>query len=135
MHIVKDIIRKNINPLSIELSLPEAVDRILASGLSGLPVVNSHNKLVGFLSEHDCIPHLITGTYHCDTRTLVKDLMHGEPLSVSPEDSIIDIAQMMAGNKPKVYPVIDEYKLVGIICRQDILKALSKEIQNCVSFA
>ena len=80
-------------------------------------------------------PHLISGTYHCDTRLHVKDVMHADPLSVTPDDSIIDIAQMMAGQKPKVYPVIEDHRLIGVVARQDILRALSHVLKNCVSFA
>ncbi|MDX1343663.1 MAG: CBS domain-containing protein [Reinekea sp.] len=38
--------------------------------------------------------------------------------------SIIDLAQMMCGNKPKKYPVCENGKLVGVINRSHILKAL-----------
>lgn len=135
MEIVKDIVRKNITPLSADLMLGDAVERIIASGLTGLPVVDGHSKLVGFLSEQDCIQQMLTGTYHCDNRTFVRDVMHSEPLTVNPEESIIDIAQMMTGQKPKIYPVIQESELVGIICRQDVLKALTHTMKHCVSFA
>lgn len=135
MKTVKDIVRKNIVPLSTGLPLAEAIERILASGLSGLPVVNEEQKLVGFLSEQDCIAQMISDTYYCDNRTNVADLMHAEPLFVSSEESIIDIAQMMTNHKPKVYPVIHDLKLIGVICRQDVMKALSVTMKNCVSFA
>ena len=135
METVKDIVRKNITPLSAEMQLGDAIERILASGLTGLPVVDDQGKLVGFLSEQDCIQKMITDTYHCDNRTFVRDLMHNEPLTVGPDESIIDIAQMMSGQKPKVYPVMQDSELLGIICRQDVLKALNYTMKNCVSFA
>ena len=134
MKVVKDIVRKNIIPLSADLMLADAVERILASGLTGLPVINNDRKLVGFLSEQDCIAQMISGTYHSDSRKVVSDLMHREPLFVTPEESVIDIAQRMQGNKPKVYPVIQEYELVGVISRKDVLLALSEMIKN-VSYA
>lgn len=135
MKIVRDIIRKNIPFLTTEQLLPEAMDQILNANLSGLPVMGDRETCVGFLSEHDCIPHILSGSYHCDNRTQVKDLMHKEPLFVSPESSLLEIAQLMAGKKPKVYPVIDNGKLVGLISRQDVLRALSAEMKNCVSYA
>ena len=135
MKLVKDIVRKNIVPLSSELLLAEAVERILASGLTGLPVINDDGRLVGFLSEQDCIAQMISGTYHSDSRKVVADLMHQEPLFVGPEESIIDVAQKMQLNKPKVYPVIQEYELLGVISRKDVLKALSEIMKGNVSFA
>ncbi|WP_067520607.1 CBS domain-containing protein [Endozoicomonas ascidiicola] len=135
MNIVRDILRRNINPLSSDSKLGDAVDQLLSANVSGLPVVDDHQQLVGFLSEFDCIPHLISGSYHCDSRLHVKDVMHESPLSVSPEDSIIDIAQKMSGNKPKVYPVIENGRLIGIVARQDILRALNQSLKSCVSYA
>ena len=52
-------------------------------------------------------------------------------LSVSPEMSIIELADMMKVGKPKVYPVIDNGKLVGIITRRDVLRAIGKNLANC----
>ncbi|UYM17400.1 CBS domain-containing protein [Endozoicomonas euniceicola] len=134
MKVVKDIVRRNITPLPTELYLAEAVERILASGLTGLPVIDDDGKLVGFLSEQDCIAQMLSGTYHSDNRKVVADLMHGEPLFVTPEESVIDVAQRMQINKPKVYPVIQDDELLGVISRQDVLKALSEMIKS-VSFA
>ena len=135
MKTVKEVFRKNVTPLKVDVQLHEAVDRILESGLTGLPVVDEMDQLVGFLSEHDCIPQMITGTYHCDSRTHVSELMFKEPLHVTPDTSLIDIAQMMSVNKPKVYPVIEDHRFIGVISRQDILRALSEEMKTCVSFA
>ena len=135
MKTVRDIIRKNTPFLTVDQHLAEAVEQIPKSGLTGLPVMGERETCVGFLSEHDCIPHIISGSYYCDNRTQVKDLMHSTPLVVSPETSLLEIAQLMAGNKPKVYPVIDNNKLIGLISRQDVLRVLSAEMKNCVSFA
>ena len=128
---IKEIIRKNIDFLTEDLPLTEAVKKILAAGLPGLPVVGDNNSLVGFVSEHDCILPMISGTYHCDDRTLVKDLVQREPLSVTPDASLFELAQTMASKKPKIYPVIEDEKLVGLVYRQDVLKALSDEMKHC----
>jgi len=58
--------------------------------------------------------------------------MHPEVLSVGPDTSIIALAEMMTKDKPKVYPVIDDSnKLVGIITRRDVLRAIGKNINEC----
>jgi CBS domain-containing protein len=58
--------------------------------------------------------------------------MHQDVLSVSPEMSIIELADMMKVGKPKVYPVVDDKgKLVGIITRSDVLRALGVTLNEC----
>ncbi len=46
-------------------------------------MLDDQKRLIGFLSEQDCIPSLLTGSYHCDSRTRVEDLMSRTPLFVS----------------------------------------------------
>lgn len=111
-------------PLHAEMSLPEAVDIILKSGFIGLPVVDDDNHVVGFLSEHDCMPLLLKGSYHSDIRTLVRDIMHAPPLLATPQQSIVDLAMQMHGQKPKVYPVVARGLLVGLVTRSHVMRAL-----------
>ena len=117
--------------LTPQLGLAEALDRLHHSGLSGLPVLDDQQQLVGFLSEQDCIPSLITGSYHCDTRTQVEDMMSRTPLSVDPDDSILDLARQMTGAKPKIYPVLEQGKVIGIISRHQVMQALNQQMKGC----
>ena len=55
---------------------------------------------------------------------LVHEMMRNEVLSVSPTKSIVDLAQEMLGAKPKVYPVTEQGRLVGIVTRRDVLTAV-----------
>jgi CBS domain-containing protein len=50
--------------------------------------------------------------------------MFNEPLTVAPDDSIIEMARQMIAHKPKIYPVVEEGKLIGLITRADVLRAL-----------
>jgi CBS domain-containing protein len=50
--------------------------------------------------------------------------MRNDVLSVTPNKSITDLAQEMLGAKPKIYPVVEQQRLVGIVTRRDILMAL-----------
>lgn len=57
--------------------------------------------------------------------------MYREVLSVSPDLSIIELADLMKVGKPKAYPVIDNDRLVGIITRTDVLRAIGKNLDDC----
>ena len=117
--------------LSPQLGLAEALDRLHQADSSGLPVLDDQKRLIGFLSEQDCIPSLLTGSYHCDSRTRVEDLMSRTPLFVSPDDSILDLARQMTGAKPKVYPVLEGGKVIGIINRRQVMQALNAQMKQC----
>jgi len=130
---VQDLMQLVPCPLHVEMPLAEAVDLILQSGQIGLPVVDNDHRVCGFLSEHDCIDYLVSGTYHCDSRAKVGEMMFPEPLCTSPHESIIDLVQKMGGDKPKTWPVVRNGRLVGVISRRQIMQALNAAMKRCRS--
>lgn len=129
--LVGDLMLPVVHPLTGAMSLSQAVDRILASGHNGLPVLDEHQAVIGFLSEHDCLSYLISSSYHCDSRVQVQDIMHREPLCVAPGDSMIDLAQQMSHNRPKSYPVVAHGRLVGLITRHQLMLELNRMLREC----
>lgn len=128
---VQDAMYPVNTPLTANMSLVQAVGLILESGYIGLPVVDERQHVVGFLSEHDCLPHLITDSYHCDSHLSVAEIMRTAPLTVSAGQSVIDLAQQMGLNKPKVYAVVEAGRLVGIITRSMVMKELNDALRQC----
>ncbi|OTW27676.1 hypothetical protein BA746_28510, partial [Vibrio parahaemolyticus] len=91
-----------------------------------------NEKVVGFLSEQDLLDKLVKASYHCQDTHTVQECMHEDVLSVSPEMSVIELADMMKVGKPKMYPVVDDRgKLVGIITRRDVLRAIGMTLNEC----
>ncbi|HSG03401.1 MAG TPA: CBS domain-containing protein [Marinobacterium sp.] len=128
--IVRDVMDASIVPLRLETSLAQAVDQIIDSHHLGLPVVDGNHRLVGFLSEQDCMKYVISGSYYADSLTRVGDIMRPEPLKVGANDSLLALAERMQTGKPKNYPVCDEGKLVGLVTRSAVLRALNEKIKT-----
>ncbi|MCV6611230.1 MAG: CBS domain-containing protein [Amphritea sp.] len=131
---VSDIMVRNTLALTDDMGLSPAVRNITESGLLGLPVVDSNNTLIGFLSEQDCLQKLMTESYHCDSHVTVADIMRRNPLSVSEELTVFALGQLMGKAKPKIYPVTQDQKLVGIVTRGHIVAALSESLEQCKAF-
>jgi predicted transcriptional regulator len=128
---VKDYMTQRTITFTKDMSLTAALDKVMQSPILGGPVIDDNEKVIGFISEQDLLDKLVKVSYHCQDTHLVGDCMYEEVLSVSPETSIIELADMMKVGKPKVYPVIDNGKLVGIITRRDVLRAIGKNLQDC----
>lgn len=118
-------------PLRGEMPLVEAIGHILDSGYLGLPVVDAQLNVIGFLSEFDCLPYLISDTYHCESHEIVSDIMRKDPLVVSLGTSIIDLAQKMGLEKPKVYAVVEGKRLAGIVTRSMLMRELNDSLKHC----
>ncbi|WP_105903449.1 CBS domain-containing protein [Vibrio gangliei] len=127
---VRDYMRPRAVTFSVDMTLPIALEKVLAAQNIGGPVVNEKNEVVGFLSEQDLLNRLIQVSYHCQDTHSVGDCMRKDAFTISPEMSVIELANMMQEGKPKVYPVVENKKLVGIISRREVLKAISDNLDK-----
>ena len=122
--------------------------------ISGAPVVDNDNVIVGIISESDIIKTLTTHDEDINIilpspfdlielplkttlkieefkediqnalKTKVKDVMTKDIITISPDTSINDAANIMVKNNIKRLPVIKNGSLVGIITRGDLMEAL-----------
>lgn len=123
---VSDVMSNHIEPVRCGTPLTRVVKSLLHNHVTGLPVVDDQRHVLGFVSEQDCIHALLVSSYHCEGDPIVDDVMFREPVSVSPEMAVVDLAQNLGAGKPKVYPVIDHGKLIGIVTRTAILAELAR---------
>ena len=129
--LVKDYMDHDPHAVHITTNVRDVVESLLKAGVIGCPVIDDSKKVVGFVSEQDCIKEMLNDAFYCEEPPEVRAVMHGDVMTVSPETSIVEIAQTMMANKPKNYPVVDNGKLVGLINRSLILKAIIENDEDC----
>ena len=87
---------------------------------SRFPVVNSNNRIVGMLTARDVVGK--------EDQTLVERVMTRNPLTVKSAMSVASVAHSMIWDGLEVMPVVtDDLTLIGIISRQDIMKAMQSQ--------
>ncbi|KAA1174308.1 CBS domain-containing protein [Marinobacter salinexigens] len=123
---VSDVMWNHIEPIRCGTPLTRVVKALLHNHVTGLPVVDEHRHVLGFVSEQDCIHALLVSSYHCEGDPIVDDVMFREPVTVSAEMAVVDLAQNLGAGKPKVYPVVDHGKLIGVVTRSAILSELAR---------
>ncbi|TPE54050.1 CBS domain-containing protein [Maribrevibacterium harenarium] len=107
-----------------ETSIHDCAHALAEHKLPGLPVADQHGRLVGFVSEQDLLPALLQAVYYGQRAGRVDSVMQKKTAAISPELQVMQVAKMMLEQKPKVYPVVEDDRLVGIITRSHITKAL-----------
>ena len=95
-----------------------------AHDISGAPVLDKHGRLIGVLTERDCMRVTLHAGYHGAPGGLVRDYMSPAPVSVSPEDTILDVAEKFINERYRRYPVLDGGRLVGVISRREVMRAM-----------
>jgi len=126
----KILVRDYMRSLSLYFSPSDSVERVAATLVKrkelGAPVLDEHKRLVGFVTEQDCLKEMLNDSYYAQEHLVVNDIMSRNTVSVGPDTDITHLAEEMAGQKPKIYPVCENHHVMGVITRGDVLKALSK---------
>ncbi|GAA2272014.1 CBS domain-containing protein [Streptomyces atrovirens] len=90
--------------------------------ISGVPVVDHDDKVVGVVSGADLIRRRASRSGHARTTT-VDDLMSAPAVTVHPEQRVADAARVMERHRVDRLPVADEEdRLIGIATRRDLLR-------------
>lgn len=125
---VSDYMVTNLVSLTEDQSIYDAMQILLQNRISGAPVVDSKNRLIGVLSEGDCLKEIVKGRYDNSPSNSGKvgDHMTTPPTTIDPQTPILDAAQQFLDKKIRRFPVVYENQLVGIITQADIMKAVSE---------
>ncbi|GAA0837065.1 MULTISPECIES: CBS domain-containing protein [Marinomonas] len=130
--LVRDIMSKDTFFVHPENSITQCAIGLAQHNLSGAPVADQHGNLIGFVSEQDMLSALVQSAYYCDESNSVDSVMQHNVLSVSPNQHVLQVAKLMMEAKPKVYPVVEGTRLIGVITRKHVVRALIQSQEKCV---
>ena len=126
--IVRDQMDKHIATLLPETDILDAVAFLVEKRVTGAPVVDRSGKLIGILTETDCLRLIARGVDGKLPRGSVAAYMTPEPESISPEMDIYFAAGLFIDRDFRRFLVVEGGKLVGAITRFDILRAVSANL-------
>lgn len=128
---VSDLMTTDFVKFSPDMLVVEAVKELVKHEVLGGPVVADDGAVIGWLSEQDCLHASIQVLYFNQRVAKVEDVMHSEVFAINQDQDFLGLAEQMLGAAPKVYPVIDDHKkLVGVISRRLILRAMDKMLKE-----
>jgi CBS domain-containing protein len=121
----------NLITFSPDQTIQEVIDIIIAKGISGAPVLDKDRKLVGIISEKDCLRIIVDQAYHNlpTSDRKVSDYMTAKVKALSPNSNVVEAANEFLNSPIRRLPIVEDGKLIGQISRRDILKA-SKNISQ-----
>lgn len=144
---VKEIMSKDVISIGPDNKVKDALNLLFKLKISGLPVINTKGKLVGMFTEKDILsnilpsyidrvggfiyeenPKSINKKIHDLGKLTVSEIMRKEVVSIDEDTSLCEVARLMLTQKIRRIPIIDkEKKVMGIVAREDIVKAYVKE--------
>ena len=124
--LVKDYMSKRVVTLFPKMELLHAAHILVSRDISGAPVLDKHGKLVGILTERDCMRVAMQADYYGVPGGIVSDHMSVNPQFIDPGESILKLAQLFLDGRFHRYPVLDHGRLVGVISRRDVMRAMGE---------
>lgn len=144
------IMTSQVITVGADTTIVDAVNIMLRYHVSGLPVVDADGRLIGIISEGDFIRRAEIGTQHRRGRWLqhlvgasrtaadfvhehgrkVGEIMTPNPLTITEDASLDEIAKIMESHSVKRLPVMRGDRLVGIVTRSDFLPAVANLARN-----
>jgi CBS domain-containing protein len=153
--LASDIMTRDVAVVHPDTTLLAAVKLMASRRISGLPVVDKHGTLVGMMSEADLLrwhegfserearwlnllaegfelaPDFLREVH--EQRRKIKALMSPKPITVTESTPAREIASLMHARGIKRVPVLRDGKLVGIVTRTDLVRALAEKLGELAS--
>ena len=152
-----EVMTPNVITVEPDLSVRELAALLSQRGISGVPVVDTSGQMVGIVSEGDLLHRTELGTEQPDKRRsswwlehyaselaqhyvkshgrTVKDIMTRDVVTVGEETSLADVAKLLETRRIKRVPVMRGSKIVGIISRSNLVRALGAAVGAAIAEA
>lgn len=147
---IKEIMIKEVKSISPDATAQEALDLLEKLQISGLPVMDDKDKLVGMFTEKNVLSYILpsyiekVGRFIYEenpkatkkkftelSKIKVSQLMRREVVTTTEDTTLCEVARLMLTQKVRRIPVVDKTgKVVGIVARCDVLKAFAKEAES-----
>ena len=128
--LVADYMTSKLITFKAEDSLDHVITMLIKNKISGGPVVNDKNELIGIISETYCIKHISESKYYnmpSDNNNIVGKYMVTDVETIDKNMNIFDAAFKFLVSKRRRFPVVGEKGvLIGQLSQKDVLKAALK---------
>lgn len=129
--IVAQFMETNTHALRDTDEVLDAIRKLIRSGITGAPVVDARGTVVGILTELECLTLLTKGTPSGEVPSgTVREFMKTDIQLVKPSMDIYYVAGLFLGTGYRRFAVVDGDRLIGVITRKDVLKAIESQLPD-----
>ena len=110
---------ERVMAIAPDTPLPEIAATLVGEGFGGVPVVDTHDRVIGFVSEIDLMDALLRDDSH---ETLARDIMSSPAITIDEFAPAEEAMTMLRERGIHHLPVVRQGRLVGIIAPVDVLR-------------
>jgi CBS domain-containing protein len=125
---VSDFMTRDLITFKPEQKVISVVEMLIKHKISGGPVVNDKNELLGIISEGDCLKQISESRYYNMPMEddSVEQRMIRNVDTLDGNMNVFDAANVFLESRHRRFPIVENGRLVGQISQKDILKAALK---------
>ncbi|MCW5910843.1 MAG: CBS domain-containing protein [Cyclobacteriaceae bacterium] len=124
--VVKYMVQQhNLVTVRPDQSINDVINIFIEKRISGAPVLDENRKLVGIISERDCLRLIVDQAYHNQPHNepKVSDYMTRDVKTLTPGNDVVEAATEFLNTPIRRMPVVENGVLIGQVSRIDILRA------------
>lgn len=125
MHEITAIMSTDVVSVNQNSPVAKAVELLVENDITGVPVVDDADHLVGLITEKD-VMGLLSDQEMASHK--VKDYMTEEVVSFDENEDLIAVCECLVNNPFRRVPILSGNKLAGIISRRDLIKYIMEPI-------
>lgn len=126
--LVEDYMSRSLITFHKDQLVIEVMEALIKNKISGAPVVNERNELVGIISDGDCMKQISESRYYNmpigDMK--IEKFMETDIITIDKKANIFDCASLFYKHDCRRFPILEDGKLIGQISRKDVLCAALK---------
>ncbi len=114
--------------LTPDQPINDAITILLEHKVTGAPVLDKNRKIIGMITEKDCLRVLIDSAYHNMPFSDKNVSVYMSPVvkTVTTEHDLLDVANEFLTTNFRKFPVVYKGTLVGQVSRRDVLRAIAE---------
>jgi len=120
-----DIMTVDVITVGRQTPVYDAVETLLETGVTGLPVVEDDMTLVGIITEKDVLKLLPAWIEESAT---VEQFMSDDVVSFETNANLIEICECLVNSHFRRVPIVSQGRLKGVISRKDVIKYILEPI-------
>lgn len=121
---VRKIMDTDVVRLARQDTIRRAIAALVEQDAAAAAVLEADGALAGILTQKDCFRPALHASYYQEWRGTVADHMTANAVTIDASDDIVRAAEMFLEFKHRVFPVLDDGRLVGLLERAAVLKAI-----------
>jgi len=129
---VKEIMTTDVKTIRPEDNIKRLAEMMVKNKIGSLVVVEGSGEVVGIATERDIIEDIIL-LGKSPEEVKVRDVMTKDIITVNPDNSLEEAAEVMVYHKIKKLPVIDKGRLVGIVTATDLIAYENRLVEKISS--